>query len=247
MGKVFGKVTKYPGAGNKWTQNDESELRDLFDKAFSMDEMVAVIGRGPGGILLRLKKLNLVSEELDILGFNELIKNQREKLEPVENLGNIESIKVQILHTWEKAHWQLNQDQRGRFLNHPTLMKLIKFRPEYISDALTKIRLVKLDEIYGYVCGREFEEKDALGVQRKINKTKLIAISESLKEVKNDRKTQGSSLSQTSTSRGRESFKEFGMINPPPAALPDLSHTSIHNCSICAKPVVGNTCACDGW
>jgi hypothetical protein len=247
MGKVFGKVTKYPGAGNKWTQNDENELRDLFNKAFSMDEMVAVIGRGPGGILLRLKKLNLVSEDLDILGFNELIKNQREKIESVENLENIESIKVQILHTWEKAHWQLNQDQRERFLNHPTLTKLIKFRPQYIFDAVTKIRLVKLDEIHGYVCGREFEEKEALGVQRRINKTKLIAINEILKEVKNDRKKADRSVVQKPISRGRESFREFGMINPPPAALPDLSHTSTHKCSICAKPVVGNTCACDGW
>ena len=247
MGKVFGKVTKYPGAGNKWTQQDENELRDLFNKDFSMDEMVAVIGRGPGGILLRLKKLNLVSEDLDILGFSELVRNRREKLEPVENLKNIESLKIHILHTWEKAHWQLNQDQKARFLNHPTLIKLIKFRPEFISDAVTKVRLVKLDEIHGYVCGREFEEKDALGVQRKINRTKLIAINEILKEVKTERKTAGNSSSQTSTSRGRESFREFGMINPPPVSLPDLSHTSIHNCSICTKPVVGNTCACDGW
>ena len=247
MGKVFGKVTKYPGAGNRWTQQDENELRDLFNKALSMDEMVAVIGRGPGGILLRLKKLNLVSEDLDILGFSELARNKRKKLEPVENLENIESIKVQILHMWEKAHWQLNQDQKARFLNHPTLMKLIKLRPEFISDAVTKIRLVKLDEIYGYVCGREFDEKEALGVQRKINKTKLIAINTILKEVKTERKTTRSSSGPTSTSRGRESFREFGMINPPPVSLPDLSHTSTHNCSICSKPVIGNTCACDGW
>jgi hypothetical protein len=247
MGKVFGKVTKYPGAGNKWTQQDENELQDLFNKNFSMDEIVAVIGRGPGGILLRLKKLNLISENMDILGFSELVRNRREKEESVENLENIESMKVQILHTWEKGHWQLNQDQKARFLNHPTLLKLIKFRPEFISEAVTKIKLVKLDEIYGYVCGREFEEKEALGVQRKINKTKLIAINEILKEVKTERRSSRSSLGQTPTSRGRESFREFGMINPPPVSLPDLSHTSTHNCSICTKPVVGNTCACDGW
>jgi hypothetical protein len=247
MGKVFGKVTQYPVAGKKWTKHDEDELRELFSQNLTMDEMVAVIGRGPGGILLRLKMMNLIGEELDILGFSELVRNRREKLEPVENLENIESMKIQVLHIWEKAHWQLNQDQKERFLSHPTLMKLIKLRPEFISDAVTKIRLVKLDEIYGYVCGREFDEKEALGVQRKINKTKLIAINTILKEVKTERKTTRSSSGPTSTSRGRESFREFGMINPPPVSLPDLSHTSTHNCSICTKPVIGNTCACDGW
>jgi hypothetical protein len=247
MGKVFGKLTQYPVAGKKWTKHDEDELRELFNQNLSMDEMVSVIGRGPGGILLRLKMMNLIGEELDILGFSEIVRNRREKQEPVENLENIESIKIQILHIWEKAHWQLSQDQKARFLNHPTLMKLIKLKPEFISDAVTKIRLVKLDEIYGYVCGREFDEKEALGVQRKINKTKLIAINTILKEVKTERKTTRSSSGPTSTSRGRESFREFGMINPPPVSLPDLSHTSTHNCSICSKPVVGNSCACDGW
>lgn len=212
-----------------------------------MDEMVAVIGCGPGGILLRLKKMNLISDNLDILGFSELVTIRREKLEPIENLENLESLKVQILHTWEKANWQLNQDQKAHFLNYPTLMKLIKFKLEFISDAVTKIRLVKLDEIYGYVCGREFEEKEALGVQRKIKKTKLAAINEILKEVRTEKKTTRNSSVQASTLRGRESFSEFGIINPPPVSLPDLSHTSTHNCSICAKPMVGNTCACDGW
>lgn len=247
MGKVFGKLTQYPVAGKKWTQHDEDELRDLFNQNLSMDEMVAVIRRGPGGIFLRLKMMNLIGEQLDILEFSELVRIQREGLEPVENHNNIESMKIQILDIWEKSHWQLNQDQKERFLNHPTLMKLTKFRPDFIFDAVTKIRLVKLDEVHGYVCGREFEEKEALGVQRKINKTKLIATNEILKEVKNGRETTRSSLSQTSTARGRESFREFGMINPPPVTHPDLSHTSTHNCSICTKPVVGNTCACDGW
>jgi hypothetical protein len=44
--------------------------------------------------------------------------------------------------------------------------------------------------------------------------------------------------------RGRDSFEEFGMINPPPMPLPDLRHTSLFTCSICSQPVIGNSCYC---
>lgn len=46
--------------------------------------------------------------------------------------------------------------------------------------------------------------------------------------------------------RGKDSFAEFGMINPPPTPLPDLRHTSMFTCSICNEPVIGNSCHCRG-
>lgn len=46
--------------------------------------------------------------------------------------------------------------------------------------------------------------------------------------------------------RGKDSFAEFGMVNPPPAPLPDLRHTSMFTCSICKQPVIGNSCHCRG-
>jgi hypothetical protein len=46
--------------------------------------------------------------------------------------------------------------------------------------------------------------------------------------------------------RGKDSFAEFGMINPPPVPLPDLRHTSMFTCSICNEPVIGNSCHCRG-
>lgn len=46
--------------------------------------------------------------------------------------------------------------------------------------------------------------------------------------------------------RGNDSFAEYGMVNPPPAPLPDLRHTSMFTCSICKQPVIGNSCHCRG-
>jgi len=46
--------------------------------------------------------------------------------------------------------------------------------------------------------------------------------------------------------RGKDSFTEYGMVNPPPAPLPDLRHTSMFTCSICNQPVIGNSCHCRG-
>lgn len=46
--------------------------------------------------------------------------------------------------------------------------------------------------------------------------------------------------------RGKDSFTEYGMVNPPPALLPDLKHTSMFTCSICNQPVIGNSCHCRG-
>ena len=46
--------------------------------------------------------------------------------------------------------------------------------------------------------------------------------------------------------RGKDSFAEYGMVNPPPVPHPDLKHTSLFRCSICGQPVVGNSCFCRG-
>lgn len=53
-------------------------------------------------------------------------------------------------------------------------------------------------------------------------------------------------ISPLRTERGKDSFAEYGMINRPPAPLPDLRHTSMFTCSICNQPVIGNSCHCRG-
>jgi len=46
--------------------------------------------------------------------------------------------------------------------------------------------------------------------------------------------------------RGKDSLAASGMINPPPADLPDLIHTSMFSCAICEESVIGNSCLCRG-
>ena len=46
--------------------------------------------------------------------------------------------------------------------------------------------------------------------------------------------------------RGRNSFKEFGTVNPPPISHPELKEQAKFKCSICNAPIVGNRCNCGG-
>jgi hypothetical protein len=247
MGKVFGKVTQYPDAGKRWTSQDEEVLSGHFLQNLMMDELVKIIGRGPGGILIRLKKLRLVAEDMDLTGFDDFIKERFGKHQPDEDSVSFERKKMRILQEWESSNWTLEIDQRLRFLNHPTLFKLTKLNQKLVIDAIKKIRLIKLDEIYGYVFGKAVEAKETLEIQKDITRLKHTAVKKLLSEIKEGRKSANSSSGTMEVTRGKESFKKFGMINPPPLQNPDLRHTSVHNCSVCSKPVVGNKCACDGW
>ena len=101
--------------------------------------------------------------------------------------------------------------------------------------------------MYGYVYGKAIEDKDHLETQKEITTLKRTAVNRLLSEIKEVKRNSNSSGSTGEVSRGQESFRKFGMVNPPPTVNPNLQHTSVHNCSVCSKPVVGNKCACDGW
>jgi len=247
MGKVFGKVTQYPVAGKRWTTEDEQVLIGYFSQSLLMDELVQIIGRGPGGILMRLKKLELIPEDMDLNGFDVFIAEKLRKGQPSQDALVYERNKVKILQEWENSNWILEKDQRFRFLNHPTLLKLIKLNQKNVIDAIKKIKLVKLDEVYGYVYGKEIEEKDQKEIHKDITKLKRIAVNRLVSEIKEGKKSSNSPQAIKEVTRGRESLRKFGMINPPPVLNQNLQHTSVHNCSVCSKPVIGNKCACDGW
>jgi hypothetical protein len=247
MGKVFGKVTQYPDAGKRWTSHDEEVLSNHFAQNLLMDELVKLIGRGPGGILMRLKKLNLIPEDMDLSAFDNFMAERFSKRQPNQDSLIFENNKLKILQQWENSNWTLEKDQRNRFLNHPTLFKLMKLDQDRVIDAIRKIKLIKLDEVYGYVYGKAIEDKDHLETQKEITKLKRTAVNRLLSEIKEVKRNSNSSGSTGEVSRGQESFRKFGMVNPPPTVNPNLQHTSVHNCSVCSKPVVGNKCACDGW
>jgi len=262
MGKVFGKESQFRSAGMRWTSSEEEELRQNFKRGLTMDQLVNIIGRGPGGIFLRLKKLRLVPEDLELEAFDRYREHlgfgQSESATKVEN----HSLRKKILENWERVNWELHTDQRERFLRHPTLTKLLELNYELIYHAISVIKLKKLDEIYGYVYGSQLEltleqsqsgsseeyrdlqsmaRKRALkDIDRELNGLKRSVVKKSKEQIKSERKSKR-------ISRGPQSFRHFGTVNPPPTQNPDLKHTSLYNCSICKKPVVGNSCACDGW
>jgi len=65
-----------------------------------------------------------------------------------------------------------------------------------------------------------------------------------LKTFKGNLKVTKPTESQPRVDRGKDSFAEYGMINPPPVPHPDLRHTSLFTCSFCNQAVVGNSCLC---
>ena len=66
------------------------------------------------------------------------------------------------------------------------------------------------------------------------------------KTYKGDLRVVQQNASSPRVDRGKDSFAEYGMVNPPPVPHPDLKHTSIFVCSICQQPVIGNSCHCRG-
>lgn len=50
---------KHPQAYRSWTANEEAELKKMFERGKQMKEMTEKLGRKPGGIRSRLKKLGL--------------------------------------------------------------------------------------------------------------------------------------------------------------------------------------------
>lgn len=134
-------------AWKRWDAEEDAKLKELFDTRKDLIEMTRQHERAEGGIFARLKKLNLISEEVEFKDVSELLAN-----------------------------------------NHEKLVK----KKTYASP---------------------------LKVVAKYNETPQVT-------------------------RGKDSFEEFGMINPPPMPLPDLRHTSLFKCSICSQPVIGNSCYC---
>ncbi len=62
-GKTLSEVRKnHPKAGAKWSDEEEAELIVLFESGKGFEEIGKVLGRKPGGVTMRLKKLGLIEE-----------------------------------------------------------------------------------------------------------------------------------------------------------------------------------------
>ena len=136
-------------AWQRWDESEDLQLRENFDARKDLRELTSLHQRAEGGIVARLKKLELLEADIEVEQASTLLASKHEKL--------------------------------------------IK-RKTYSGD---------------------------------------------LKVVE-------SNSTAPRVDRGKDSFAEYGMVNPPPAPLPDLRHTSMFTCSICSQPVIGNSCHCRG-
>jgi len=136
-------------AWQRWDENEDLQLRENFDARKDLKELTVLHQRAEGGIVARLKKLELLESDIEVQQAFGLLANKHEKL-----------------------------------------------------------------------------------IKRKTYAGKLKVVEANPTAPRVD--------------RGKDSFTEYGMVNPPPAPLPDLRHTSMFTCSICNQPVIGNSCHCRG-
>ena len=136
-------------AWQRWDKNEDLQLRENFDSRKDLKELTILHQRAEGGIVARLKKLELLESDIEVQQAFGLLANKHEKL-----------------------------------------------------------------------------------IKRKTYAGKLKVVEANPTAPRVD--------------RGKDSFTEYGMVNPPPAPLPDLRHTSMFTCSICNQPVIGNSCHCRG-
>lgn len=136
-------------AWQRWDENEDLKLRENFDARKDLKELTVLHQRAEGGIVARLKKLELLESDIEVQQASGLLANKHEKLIKLKTYAG----------------------------------KLKVAEPKSTSPRVD---------------------------------------------------------------RGKDSFAEYGMVNPPPIPLPDLRHTSIFTCYICNQPVIGNSCHCRG-
>jgi hypothetical protein len=251
--------------GKPWTEDEDQLIEELFYQSKKLDEIVNLMERSPAGIYFRLKGKGLIPEDLlqeELPRFLELNRQRGlSKNQLQENLRN----RTVVLIWWQEANWNLEPDQQGRFLHHPTLAKIVEMIPEDVKFAIKELSLRKLDEIYGYSYGQyRLKKQNNLINEKSFEKYRRLKMIAYEKFINDLTKTYGRSSDEIrmakrisrrnlqkivpkNVERGSKSLRKYGLVNPPPEKQVSLHHTSLYRCTICNKPVVGNSCACDGY
>ena len=154
------------------------------------------------------------------------------KIPEVKSPNYMEKVKENFTRAWKR--WDASEDAKLRelFDTRKDLNEMTRLHQRAEGGIFARLKKLKLlDE--------DVQLKDLANLLAN-NHEKLVkkkTFSSPLKVVaKYDETPQ--------VTRGKDSFEEFGMINPPPMPLPDLRHTSLFTCSICSQPVIGNSCYC---
>ena len=141
----------------------------------------------------------------------------------------------EILSWWQEAHFVLTPEQQERFKNDPQIRNLRNLHGQAVKEAILLNKIAKLKDVYL--------------VARALQTAKMLPRAKQSSIVKQAHtKTPSRKLSKgpatSSTLRGRDSFREHGMINPPPVESLNIDRSKLPKCSICEKPIVGTMCGC---
>jgi hypothetical protein len=154
--------------------------------------------------------------------------------EAVKPLNYMSRVKENFARAWQR--WDESEDLRLRenFDARKDLRELTVLHQRAeggIVARLKKLELLEVDIEVEQAAGLLASKHEKL-IKRKtyVGKLKVVESNSTAQRV----------------DRGKDSLAEFGMVNPPPAPLPDLRHTSMFTCSICNEPVIGNSCHCRG-
>lgn len=141
----------------------------------------------------------------------------------------------EILAWWETAHFSLNAEQQIRFKNDLLLSNLLKLHGQAVKEAILINKIKRIMDIHLVAAALQSAKMPTPIPTSKSAQTKLIKVFPK----KFTKRTTG-----RTTTRGRESFREHGMINPPPAERLNIDRSKLPKCSICNQAIVGAMCGC---
>ena len=150
-------------------------------------------------------------------------------------IGVIPATSEEILSWWQASHFVLSPEQQERFRNDPLMQNLKSLHGQAVKEAILLNKIAKLKDVY-LVAGALQNAKlpAAPSQESKDNESAKKSPSQRLSKIFNN----------SSTLRGRDSFREHGMINPPPVERLNIDRSKLPPCSICKQPIVGTMCGC---
>ena len=152
-----------------------------------------------------------------------------------QSVGVVPASSDEILDWWQTAHFPLTNEQQVRFKKDPEIANLRKLHREAIKEVILLNKIAKLKDIYLVATALQ-----AAKMPRTVTGSTLVE--------NNIRQTPTPRLSKfftrTTTSRGRNSFREHGMINPPPVQSLNIDRSKLPKCSICNQSIIGTMCGC---
>jgi hypothetical protein len=142
----------------------------------------------------------------------------------------------EILAWWQAAHFKLSPEQQERFKKDPQIPNLLTLHFEAVKEVILLNKLQKIKDIYSVASALQIAKLPSAN-----HSTTVVVPTPAVGLVPRFKKNFTRS---TTTTRGRDSFKEHSMINPPPVESLVVDRSKLPKCTICNQPIVGTMCGC---